>query len=160
LDLLAQLGTTSIYNAIADLHISEITPANTMSSSDRSIYNSRFLVTDVNSSSTSRAHVLLPQPPVHNSCKLSTPLNFPCRVQPHIQPPTDSLPSLLNYLLLSILNYLSIILSAGLSSSLHNLGAYLAENTILILLPAYSFQWERVYRPLPRRGRFADSPIA
>jgi hypothetical protein len=49
LDLLTQLGTTSNYNAIANLHTLQITAAKTKSSQARSVFNSRFLVTDVNS---------------------------------------------------------------------------------------------------------------
>jgi hypothetical protein len=52
LDLLTQLGTTGNYSTIADIH--------TLKSPARSVFNSRFLVTDVNSgdSSASRAQVL------------------------------------------------------------------------------------------------------
>jgi hypothetical protein len=61
LHLLTPLGNTSNYSAIADLHTSEITAANTKSSPVRSVFNSRFLVTDVNSgdSSASGCQVLL-----------------------------------------------------------------------------------------------------
>jgi hypothetical protein len=60
LDLLAQLGTTSNYRAITDLHTFQITAANTKSSPARNV-NSRFLVTVLNSGdfSASRAQVLL-----------------------------------------------------------------------------------------------------
>jgi hypothetical protein len=60
LDLLTQLGTTSNYSAITDLHTLQITDANTKSSPAVSVFNSRSLATDVNSedSSASRAQVL------------------------------------------------------------------------------------------------------
>jgi hypothetical protein len=60
LDLLTQLGLTSNYSAIADLHTLQITAANTKSSPARSAFNSRFVVMDVKSgdSSTSRAQAL------------------------------------------------------------------------------------------------------
>jgi hypothetical protein len=60
IEFLTQLGNTSNYSAIADLHTSQITAANTKSSPARSVFNIRFLVTDVNSgdSSASRAWVL------------------------------------------------------------------------------------------------------
>jgi hypothetical protein len=60
LDLLTQLGTTTNYSAIADLHTLHIIAANTKSFPARSVFNSRFLVTDGKSgdSSDSRAQVL------------------------------------------------------------------------------------------------------
>jgi hypothetical protein len=61
LDLLIHLGTTNNYSAIADLHTLQITAAYLSGS----VFNSRFLVTDVNSkdSSASRAQVILVRPP-------------------------------------------------------------------------------------------------
>jgi hypothetical protein len=59
LDLFTQLGTTSNYSAIVDLHAPQITAANTKSSKARNVFNGRFLVTDVNSGdfSASRTQV-------------------------------------------------------------------------------------------------------
>jgi hypothetical protein len=60
LDLFTPLGTTRNYSEIADLRTLQITAANTKSSPTRSVFNSRFLVTDVNGgdSSASSAQVL------------------------------------------------------------------------------------------------------
>jgi hypothetical protein len=60
LDLLTQLGTTSNYGAIAELHNSQITAAYTKSSPAFSVFNSRFLATASKSrdSSVSRAQVI------------------------------------------------------------------------------------------------------
>jgi hypothetical protein len=49
LHLLTQLGTTSNNSAIADLHTLQITAANTKSSTDCSVFNSRSLATASNS---------------------------------------------------------------------------------------------------------------
>jgi hypothetical protein len=68
LDLLTQLGTTSNYCVISNLHTLQFTAANTKSSPARSAINSRFLVMDVNSgdSSASRAQVLPARRISHN----------------------------------------------------------------------------------------------
>jgi hypothetical protein len=60
LDLLTQIGIRSNYSAITKLHTVEITVANTKFSPARSVFNSRFLVTDVKSgdSSASRGQTL------------------------------------------------------------------------------------------------------
>jgi hypothetical protein len=52
LDLVTRLGNTSNYSDIADHHTLQITAANTKSSSARSVFDSRFLVTDVNSANS------------------------------------------------------------------------------------------------------------
>jgi hypothetical protein len=60
MDWVLELGTTSNYSSIADLHTLKITAANTKSSSANRVFNRRFLVKDVNSgdSSGSRAQAL------------------------------------------------------------------------------------------------------
>jgi hypothetical protein len=54
------VGTSSKYSAIVDLYTLQITIAHTESSPACNVFNSRFLVTDVNNgdSSSSRAQVL------------------------------------------------------------------------------------------------------
>jgi hypothetical protein len=56
LDLLTQIGITSNHNAIAD-HTLQIAVANTKSSPARSVFNSHFLVTDINSGDSSAFRV-------------------------------------------------------------------------------------------------------
>jgi hypothetical protein len=60
LDLFTPHRITSNYSAIADLQTLQVTAANTKSSAASNVFNSRFLITDVNSrySSASRALVL------------------------------------------------------------------------------------------------------
>jgi hypothetical protein len=53
LDLLTQLGTTSNYSTTANLHTLQITAASTKSSPACSVFNSHFLVIDVNSGDSS-----------------------------------------------------------------------------------------------------------
>jgi hypothetical protein len=55
LDILTQLETKSNYNVIVDLHTLQITSANIKYSAARSEFNSRLLVTDVNSGDSSGA---------------------------------------------------------------------------------------------------------
>jgi hypothetical protein len=57
--LYTRLGTTSTHNAIADLHILQITRAHTKSS--QSTFTSRFLVVDLNNGDSS-ASVVTPLP--------------------------------------------------------------------------------------------------
>jgi hypothetical protein len=57
--LYTQLGATSNYNAIADLHTLQITTAQATSS--QSVFTSRFLVTDLNNGDSS-ASVFTPLP--------------------------------------------------------------------------------------------------
>jgi hypothetical protein len=99
LHILTQIGITSNYNATANLHNSQITTAPAKLFPAFCVFTSSSLATASNSedSSVSRPQVLSSQPPVQNSCLLSTLLSLPCRTQPHCQPSTDSLPCLLNY---------------------------------------------------------------
>jgi hypothetical protein len=71
LDLLTPLGTTSYYSATADLHTSQFTTAPAKPFPACCVLTCRSLVTASNSggSSASRAQILLPQPPVQNSCQ-------------------------------------------------------------------------------------------
>jgi hypothetical protein len=72
------LVTTSNYSATANLHTLQFTAVNTKSSLARSVFNSRFLVTDVNSgySSASLAQVL-PVRRISRNWTLSIPLSWP-----------------------------------------------------------------------------------
>jgi hypothetical protein len=91
--LLAQLGNTYNYSAIADLHTFQITIASAKPFPSCCVFNNRCLATASNSgdSSAPRAQVLWSQLPVRNSCQfpqsqlttancqLSTPeLDWPC----------------------------------------------------------------------------------
>jgi hypothetical protein len=98
LHLMTPLETISNYSVIADLHTLQITDASTKSSPARSVFNSRFLVTDVNSkdSSASRAQVLSVQR-ISRNLTPSIPstiapylLSLPCRAQLNCQPSTLS----------------------------------------------------------------------
>jgi hypothetical protein len=62
--LYTQLGTTSNYSAIANLHTSQITAATTKSSPACYVFTSRSLVTASNSGDSS-ASALTPFPPGH-----------------------------------------------------------------------------------------------
>jgi hypothetical protein len=75
--LYTPFGTRSNYRAIADLHTLQITAINTKPSAACSVFNSRFLVTDVSGdSATSRAQVLLSRFQYRTACQLSTePVN-------------------------------------------------------------------------------------
>jgi hypothetical protein len=78
LDLLWYLGTTSNCNATANLNTLQITTANTKSSPARSVFNSRFLVTDVNSEDSSASSVqVLPVLQISRNSTLSIPLSWP-----------------------------------------------------------------------------------
>jgi hypothetical protein len=97
-----RLGTTSNYSAIANLHTLQFTDANTKSSPACTVFNSRFLVTDVNSwdSSFSRAQVLLVQrisrnrtPSIPNSTIAPSLLSLTCWAQQNCQPSNPSIPS-------------------------------------------------------------------
>jgi hypothetical protein len=73
-DILTQLRTTSHYCAIADLHILQITAANTKSSPVRSVFNGPFLATDVNSGDSSAS--CIQALPVHRISHNSTLSQF------------------------------------------------------------------------------------
>jgi hypothetical protein len=102
------LGTACNYSATAYLHILQFTTAPSKAFPACCVFNSRSLATASNGgdSSAPRAQVFPVQPPVQKSCQLSTLLSLPCRAQLRCQHSTDSLPSLLNYLRLPILNWL------------------------------------------------------
>jgi hypothetical protein len=93
--LYTPLGTTSNYSAIADLYTLQITTAPAKSSPVCGFSNSHSLATACNGgdSSASSAQVLLSQPPVMNSCQLSTLapslLSLHCRAQMNRQPSTE-----------------------------------------------------------------------
>jgi hypothetical protein len=74
LDLLRPLGTTSNYSAIANLHTLQITTARAKTFPAYCALTTRSLATASNSgdSSASDTQVLLSQPPVQDSCQLST----------------------------------------------------------------------------------------
>jgi hypothetical protein len=78
--LYTRLGTTSNYRAAANFHNSQITAAPAVSFPPYCFFTSRSLATAYNSgdSLASSALVLCLQPPVQNSCQLSTQLDFPC----------------------------------------------------------------------------------
>jgi hypothetical protein len=86
--LYTPLGTTSTYNAIADFHNSQITTAPAKPFPACCVFTSRSLEKASNSgdSSVSRPQVLLPQPPVQNSCQLNySAISF----QPPLQSSTE-----------------------------------------------------------------------
>lgn len=90
------LGTTNNYRATGNLHALRVTLENTKSSPALIVFNSRFLVTDINSgdSSASRAQVL----PVRrisrnwNLFEFQSRLTIPCRAQMNNQLSTLSIP--------------------------------------------------------------------
>jgi hypothetical protein len=87
--LYTQLGSMYNYNAIANLHNSQITIAPAKPFLSCHILTPRPLVMASNSrdSSTSRSHILLSQPRVQKSSQLTispTLLNLPCRAQLHL----------------------------------------------------------------------------
>jgi hypothetical protein len=111
LNLLTPLGTTSNYSATADLHTLQFNTAPAKPFPVCCVLNRRFLATDSNSgdTSSSRAQVLLSQPPVQNSCQFYCQLN--CNAV-SFQPPMQS-STLESHL--KRLSHLSIQLSLSLT---------------------------------------------
>jgi hypothetical protein len=126
LDLLTPLRAASTFSATANLHTLQITTAPAKPLSACCSLTSRSLTTASNGgiSSASRVQVLLPQPPVQNSCQ------FP-------QLPT--------------LNSLWIIRSADPGFSLYSLGADQTENAAF---DSFSIVVDVFTDPLPINGRW------
>jgi hypothetical protein len=143
---LTPLRTTHNYSSTANLHTLQFTTAPAKPFPACCILTGCSLETASNSGdfSASLAQVLLSQPPMRNSCQFL-----------QSQLPTISLPSLLSSLQnstqLPTLNYpLSIILAAGLGSSLYSLGVDPTENTAF---KSSSIVVGVFIDPLPRNGR-------
>jgi hypothetical protein len=163
LDLLTPLGTTSNYSATANLHNLQFTTAAAKPFPACCVLTIGSLATASNSgdSSASRVQVQSSQPPVQNSGQFPqsqlTIINYQLRkfqTNSLLQLPTISLPSLPN------LPCRAQLSTANPQLSLHNSQLtcgprYIATGqtqqntpflTIPLLLLAYSFRRERVYR--------------